>query len=301
MRSRLPPWFRRPLPPGSKGRRLQRLLEHQRLQTVCEAAQCPNRPGCWEESAAAFLLLGPSCTRACRFCAIGNSRPPAAPDPAEPRRIAAAAAALGLRHVVLTSVTRDDLPDGGAAHFAATIRALRQVLPEAAIEVLTPDFQGEETALATVLAERPDIFNHNLETVERLQPAVRPQADYGRSLGVLRRAAAAAVAVKSGLMLGLGETAAEVEAALRDLRSAGVSRLSLGQYLPPSPAHFPLARYVSPEEFAAWRSLALALGFTTVAAGPQVRSSYQAAELPGAADRGRRHCAAAGSSVIFPS
>ncbi|NCA82267.1 MAG: lipoyl synthase [Opitutae bacterium] len=279
MRPRLPSWFRRPLPQGAEGGRVRNLLGRLDLHTVCEGARCPNRAACWHDSAAAFLILGDVCTRDCRFCAIPHAARPAPPDPGEPARLAEAAAAMGLRHVVVTSVTRDDLPDGGAAHFAATIRALRGRLPGATVEVLIPDFQGEAAALDLVLAAAPDILNHNLETVERLQPAVRPQADYERSLCVLRHAAQAGARVKSGLMLGMGETEAELSAALRDLRAAGVSLLTLGQYLAPSAAHHPVARFVPPAEFDQWRAAALALGFASVAAAPHVRSSYHAEEL----------------------
>lgn len=279
MRPRLPSWFRRPLPPGAEGGRVRRLLGDLGLHTVCEGAKCPNRAGCWHDSAAAFLILGDACTRDCRFCAIPHAAQPAPPDPGEPARLAEAAAAMGLRHVVVTSVTRDDLPDGGAAQFAATIREIRARLPRAAVEVLVPDFQNDPAAIDAVLAARPDVFNHNLETVERLQPAIRPQADYRRSLAVLRRASQAGARTKSGLMLGLGETDAEVAAALRDLRAAGVALLTLGQYLAPSPAHQPVARFVPPAEFDRWRADALALGFASVASAPQVRSSYHAEEL----------------------
>ena len=279
MRPRLPSWFRRPLPPGAEAGRVKRLLGRHGLHTVCEGAQCPNRAGCWHDGAAAFLILGAACTRACRFCAIPHDAQPAPPDPGEPARLAAAAAAMGLRHVVVTSVTRDDLPDGGAAHFAATIREIRARLPGASVEVLVPDFQNDAAALDLVLAAKPDIFNHNLDTVERLQPSVRPQADYRRSLAVLRRAAQAGARTKSGLMLGLGETETELSAALRDLRAAGVALLTLGQYLAPSPAHHPVARFASPAEFDRWRDEALALGFASVASAPHVRSSYHAEEL----------------------
>ena len=279
MRQRLPSWFRRPLPPGAEGGRVKRLLARLDLHTVCEGAKCPNRAACWHDSAAAFLILGDACTRACRFCAIPHAAQPAPPDPGEPARLAEAAAAMGLRHVVVTSVTRDDLSDGGAAHFAETIRAIRARLPGASVEVLVPDFQNAAAALDLVLAAQPDIFNHNLETVERLQPAIRPQADYRRSLAVLRRAAQAGARTKSGLMLGLGETDGEIAAALRDLRAAGVALLTLGQYLAPSPAHHPVARFVPPAEFDRWRDEALALGFACVAAAPHVRSSCHAEEL----------------------
>ena len=279
MRPRLPSWFRRPLPLGAEGGRVRNLLGRLDLHTVCEGARCPNRAACWHDSAAAFLILGDACTRDCRFCAIPHAAHPAPPDPGEPARLAEAAAAMGLRHVVVTSVTRDDLPDGGAAHFAAVVREIRARIPGATVEVLIPDFQGEVAAIDLVLAAAPDIFNHNLETVARLQPAVRPQADYGRSLGVLRHAAQAGARVKSGLMLGMGETEAELSATLRDLRAAGASLLTLGQYLAPSAAHHPVARFVPPAEFDEWRAAALALGFASVAAAPHVRSSYHAEEL----------------------
>ena len=279
MRQRLPDWFRRPLPPSAEGGRVKHLLGRLDLHTVCEGAKCPNRATCWHDSAAAFLILGDSCTRDCRFCAIPHDSHPAAPDPGEPARLAEAAAAMGLRHVVVTSVTRDDLPDGGAAHFATTIGEIRFRLPSSTIEVLIPDFQGIESALDTVLAARPDILNHNLETVERLQPSVRPQADYARSLSVLRHAAQTGARTKSGLMLGMGETDGELLSALRDLRAAGVSLLTLGQYLAPSSAHHPVARFVTPSEFDHWRTEALALGFSSVASAPHVRSSYHAEEL----------------------
>ena len=279
MRPRLPSWFRQPLPSGAEGGRVRDLLGRHGLHTVCEGAKCPNRAACWHDSAAAFLILGDACTRDCRFCAIPHAARPAPPDPGEPARLAEAAAAMGLRHVVVTSVTRDDLPDGGAAHFAATIRVLRDRLPGATVEVLIPDLQGDANALAVVLAAAPDILNHNLETVERLHPAVRPQADYARSLAVLRRAAQAGARVKSGLMLGMGETDAELSATLRDLRATGATLLTLGQYLAPSAAHHPVARFVPPAEFDRWRDEALARGFACVAAAPHVRSSYHAEEL----------------------
>lgn len=282
MRQRLPSWFRRPLPPGAEGGRVKRLLGRLDLHTVCEGAKCPNRSSCWHDSAAAFLILGDACTRDCRFCAIPHDAHPVPPDPGEPARLAEAAAAMGLRHVVVTSVTRDDLPDGGAAHFAATIREIRAHLPGASVEVLVPDFQGDAGAMDLVLAARPDVFNHNLETVERLQPSVRPQADYRRSLSVLRHAAQAGARTKSGLMLGMGETDSEVSSALRDLRAAGVALLTLGQYLAPSPAHHPVARFVPPDEFDRWRDEARTLGFACVAAAPHVRSSYHAEELAAA-------------------
>jgi lipoic acid synthetase len=258
------------------------VLRRQGLHTVCEEAACPNRNQCYARRTATFLLLGDRCTRDCRFC---NIRPatdrPSLPDPGEPARVAAAAAELGLTFVVLTSVTRDDLPDGGAAHFAATIQAVRGRLPGCRVEVLTPDFNGDEGALATVLAAAPDVFNHNLETVPRRYPAVRPQADYARSLALLRRAAelAPATITKSGLMVGLGETDDEIHAVLADLRAHAVTVATIGQYLPPSAAHLPIDRFVTPTQFERYRAWGQELGFLAVAAGPYVRSSYFADEV----------------------
>ena len=265
---------------------MKSLLGRLELRTVCEGAKCPNRSTCWEGCAAAFLILGPACTRDCRFCAIPHEAAPAAPDTGEPARVAAAAAEMGLRHVVVTSVTRDDLADGGAGHFAATIREIRAALPGATVEVLVPDFRGDAAAIDAVLAAGPDVFNHNLETVRRLQAAVRPHADHGRSLAVLGRAAAAGARTKSGLMLGLGETDGEVEEALGELRAAGTKLVTLGQYLAPSAGHWPVARYAEPEEFGRWRERALALGFESACSAPEARSWYPAEELL-AAGRGR--------------
>lgn len=278
MTPRLPSWFRSSLPPPAEGNRIKRLLKQLNLHTVCEGARCPNRTQCWHDSAAAFLLLGDACTRDCRFCAIPHDPHPAPPDPEEPEHMAEAAAALGLRHVVLTSVTRDDLPDGGSAHFAATVRAIRARLPDISTEVLIPDFRGRTDDLDTVLAAEPDILNHNLETVRRLHPVVRPQGSYEHSLVILRHAARQGARTKSGLMLGMGETAAELTAALEDLREAGVTILTLGQYLAPSAGHHPIDRFVPPAEFDQWRDTALSMGFESVASAPEVRSSYHAEE-----------------------
>jgi lipoyl synthase len=255
------------------------LLEQLDLHTVCEGAQCPNRTACWHEGAAAFLILGTHCTRDCRFCAIPHDAAPAAPDPGEPAHIAQAAAAMELRHIVITSVTRDDLPDGGAAHFAATLREIQQRLPEASTEVLIPDFRGRPAPLQLILAAHPDILNHNLETVKRLHPIVRPQGNYDHSLSILRQAAQQEARTKSGLMLGMGETEEELLNSLKELRNEGVTILTLGQYLAPSADHHPIDRFVPPAEFDRWRETALALGFTSVASAPEVRSSYHAEEL----------------------
>jgi lipoyl synthase len=272
-----PPWLRVRFPSGPQYERTRRLLRKGRLHTVCQEACCPNMFECFARRTATFLILGGHCTRACTFCAVKGG-PPAPPDPDEPRRVARAAADMQLGYVVVTSVTRDDLPDGGAAHFAATIAALRKRIPGVRVEVLVPDFQGDREALAVVLAAKPDVLNHNVETVPRLYPEVRPQARYGRSLRLLRNAAEQAprIPTKSGLMLGLGETDDEIRQVLADLRRARCRILTLGQYLQPTAAHHPVARFVPPETFDAWRQAALAMGFAQVASAPFVRSSYQA-------------------------
>ena len=250
------------------------------LHTVCRSAKCPNMHECWGHGTATLMLLGNECTRACRFCAIPAGRPKKL-DLDEPRRAAEAAVRMKLNHVVLTSVARDDLPDGGSGVFADTIRAIRERLPQASIEVLTPDFQGDETDLIRVLEARPDVFNHNLETVSRLQPVIRPQASYGRSLKVLQFAATwpQGPAVKSGLMAGLGETDDELRQSIRDLYEHGVRLLTLGQYLQPSRMHRPVDRYMEPAVFDELAEFAKGLGFKGVASGPMVRSSYKADEL----------------------
>lgn len=250
------------------------------LHTVCRSAKCPNIHECWGRGTATLMILGNLCTRACRFCAIPAGRPQGL-DLDEPRRVAAAAAGMKLKHVVLTSVARDDLPDGGSSIFAACIREIRSSLPDASIEVLTPDFQGRDDQLDAVLAAQPDVFNHNLETVKRLQAVIRPQASYGRSLSVLRRAAESekGSVVKSGLMVGLGETDEELEEALRDLYANGVRLLTLGQYLQPTRHHRAVDRFVPPATFERLGQLAYAIGFSGVASGPMVRSSYRADEL----------------------
>lgn len=254
---------------------MQALIAAGRLHTVCQEARCPNLWECYARNTATFLILGDRCTRDCRFCAVGHGAPDP-PDPGEPDRVARAAAEMGLAYVVLTSVTRDDLADGGAAHFAATIAAVRSRLPRARVEVLIPDFQGNPEALAATIAAGPDVINHNVETVPRLYRRVRPQADYRRSLELLARVSAAGIPAKSGLMLGLGEDEEEVWGVLQDLRAAGCRILTLGQYLQPTPAHLPVVSWVTPEEFDGWRRRALALGFDEVAAAPLVRSSYHA-------------------------
>jgi lipoic acid synthetase len=267
-----------PLPQSSAFGQTRRLLDGQRLHTVCESAKCPNAWECWSKGTATFMIGGDRCTRACKFCAVTTAKPLPL-DPGEPARVADTAARMGLRHVVVTGVARDDVPDGGAAHFAATITALRARCPSAAIEVLVPDFQDDDASINTVLDARPEVYNHNLETVRRLTPTVRHRATYDRSLSVLRKVKAwrgDAIYTKSGLMLGLGETEEELLAALADLRAVGCDLLTLGQYLQPTPAHLPVVEYVSPERFARYGSLAKRMGFIFVASAPLVRSSYHA-------------------------
>lgn len=278
--TRLPPWARKgsPLEPAARDVRL--LLREQQLTTVCEEARCPNLGECFARRTATFMLLGDRCTRRCHYCSVVTDRP-LPPDALEPERVATASARLGLRYVVLTSVARDDLADGGASHFAATVRALRRRLPTARVEVLTPDFRGDASALASVLDASPDVFNHNVETVPRLFPSLRPQGGYRLSLELLAaaRRRRPEIPTKSGLMLGLGETADELEGVLRDLRAAGVAVLTLGQYLRPTRDHAPVARYLEPAEFADLERRARSLGFPTVYAGVFVRSSFNAEEV----------------------
>jgi lipoic acid synthetase len=262
---------------------VRQLLHGQHLHTVCEEAHCPNVGECWGRGTAAFQILGEICTRACRYCNVRSGKPDGPPDPDEPRRLAEAAARMKLSHVVVTSVDRDDLPDKGAGHFAATIRALKEHLPEASVEVLTPDFAGfEEQALALVLAEKPEVFNHNIETVRRLHRRMRgARAGYDASLALLARARELAgypVVTKSGLMVGLGETSEEVVETLRDLRSHGVEIVTIGQYLQPTSKHAPIERWVHPNEFRSFRELGRELGFSSVFSAPLVRSSYRAEE-----------------------
>ncbi len=286
--SRLPPWIRLTFNTGTAYGRVHRSVRGMSLHTVCESARCPNINECWGRGTATFMLLGEVCTRNCAFCAVKAGKPDAV-DHDEPRRVAEAAKLMNLFHAVLTSVARDDLPDGGASIFAATIYAIRKKLPRASIEVLTPDFGGNEASLNLVFEAHPDVFNHNLETVQRLQPIIRPQASYGRSLSVLKHAAEwqPELVVKSGVMLGLGETDDEVIQALEDLLEMGVRLLTIGQYLQPSRHHPPVQRYPTPDEFRAWEEKALKMGFSGVASGPLVRSSYRADELLQAAKEAR--------------
>jgi lipoic acid synthetase len=280
-RPRRPEWMK-VRAPSADGRYfdVKKLIHGASLNTVCEEARCPNLGECFSRGTATFMLLGDRCTRRCSYCSVGTGRP-LPPDPGEPERVAAAAVRLGLRYVVLTSVNRDDLADGGAEHFAATVAAVRRALPQAGIEVLTPDFQGERDALATLLAAEPTVFNHNIETVPRLFRRVRPQGAYRRSLDVLAAARELRpdLPTKSGLMVGLGEEDAEIRTVLRDLLAQGVSIVTIGQYLRPSRQHEPVDRYLPPEAFAALAAEARALGFGTVYAGVFVRSSYNALEV----------------------
>lgn len=283
-RPRMPSWLRRPIPPAGDAAEVRATLAELKLPTVCVEARCPNIHECFGRRTATFMILGDLCTRSCRFCSVARGRP-LPPREEEPAALAEACARLRLRHVVITSVTRDDLADGGATHFARTIRAVKGRLPAARVEVLTPDFRGATDAVDLVLDAAPEVFSHNLETVARLQRRVRGKANYAHSLAVLAHAARRATerngsgfAVKSGLMLGLGESFAEVLDAVRDLRAAGCTMLTVGQYLPPSPKHAPAVRFADPAEFDAIAREARAIGFSAVAAGPFVRSSYLAEE-----------------------
>jgi lipoic acid synthetase len=274
---------------------VRELIHGQHLHTICEEARCPNIAECWGRGTATFQILGDTCTRACRYCYVHSGRPEHPPDPLEPLRLAQTAAQMGLNHVVVTSVDRDDLPDKGAGHYAATIRALKRKLPAASVEVLTPDFLDyEEEALRIVLSERPDVFNHNIETVRRLHRRMRgAKASYDKALWLLERAKAAAdypVLTKSGIIVGLGETNDEVVDTLRDLREHGVDVVTIGQYLQPSSRHAPIDRWVHPDEFRWFREQGEALGFGSVFSGPLVRSSYRADE--------QRHAAATGRGAV---
>ncbi len=272
---RRPGWMKVTADLGPEYRRLKRLIHEQELHTVCEEAGCPNIFECWSQRTATFMILGDRCTRACGFCLV-DTRKPFPIDPDEPRRVADAVATLGLVHAVITSVARDDVADGGAAGFAATIHAVRARTPETTIEVLIPDCKGDATDLQTIFDARPDVLNHNLETIARLQRRARPSAGYARSLAVLGRAKDAGLVTKSGIILGLGEELDEVRSALADLRNVGVDIVTLGQYLQPSSAHLPVARWVTPEEFTELGEFARSLGFGHVESGPLVRSSYHA-------------------------
>ena len=287
-RNKFPPWLRKRVPASGMIQEVRDLLKDLKLATVCQSARCPNLCECFAEGTATFMILGNTCTRDCRFCAIPHGEC-APPDPDEPARLAEAAAKLKLRHVVVTSVTRDDLPDGGAEQFRKTILALRSRL-DCRVEVLTPDFQGNPQSIDCVASGRPDIYNHNVETVPRLYPIARPAADYQRSIELLKRVTRgfSEMATKCGIMVGLGETSDEVLDVLRDLRRVGCDMVTIGQYLRPTPAHLPVARFITPEEFSDLDRRAREMGLVAVASGPFVRSSYHAGELHAAAHaRGR--------------
>lgn len=276
-----PSWIKVRLPSNPVFWSTKALVADLKLHTVCEEAQCPNRWECWSQGTATFMIAGDRCTRACGFCAVKTAKPFAL-EVDEPQRVATATKRMKLNHVVITAVARDDLPDGGALHFARTIEAVRQENPGITIEILVPDFNGKDDALQIVMDARPHIFNHNLETVERLTPLVRSRAVYHRSLHVLKRAAEMSpgrVATKSGIMLGLGETETEIFQALDDLREHGVTVLTMGQYLRPSPKHLPVVEYIEPAKFDFLKEIAERKGFKHVASGPLVRSSYHAADF----------------------
>ena len=279
---RRPDWLRARIPTGAAYHETKAILRSLDLHTVCESANCPNIGDCFSRHTATFLILGNVCTRSCPFCDIRSGKPLPV-DPEEPARVADAAKRLGLHYVVVTSVNRDELPDGGASHFAATIRAIREANASTKVEVLIPDFLGDGDALRTVLEARPDVLNHNMETVQRLYKRVRPAGRYERSLELLGKVAAwtPEIPAKSGAMVGVGETKEEMEELMRDLNARGVSMVTIGQYLPPSGSHLPLERYVTPEEFAHYREFGRALGIRQVASGPLVRSSYHAEEQAG--------------------
>lgn len=280
----VPEWLMNEIRLARKGRGKEQvnetsgLLEQLRLPTVCDSAQCPNRGECFSHGTATFLILGEVCTRRCTFCAVKHGSAPGPPDPGEPERLASAVSGLGLKHVVITSVTRDDLLDGGSGHYARVVRKLRLRCYGVRVEVLVPDFLGVEKSLVTVLDARPDILAHNVETVPRLYQTVRRGADYARSLALLQRTKelAPSITTKSGLMLGLSESKTEVQSVLHDLAAAHCDMITIGQYLAPSLAHAPVKRYVDREEFDSWRQKALSLGFKSAASGPLVRSSYNA-------------------------
>jgi len=277
---RKPKWLRRKLPSGPEYERMKKLIHGNCLTTVCQEAQCPNQFECFSKGTATFMILGERCTRNCGFCAV-SSTPLGPPDPAEPSRVAQAVASLGLQYAVITSVTRDDLSDGGSSHFIQTVNEIRKQSPDTRIELLIPDLQGNWQALYGILEAGPDVLNHNLETVPRLYPRVRPEAIYGRSLELLRRAKkhSPEIPTKSGVMLGLGETIDELRTTMSDLLENGCDILTLGQYLQPSSTHLPVERFVTPEEFDLLKSEALALGFKGVASSPTVRSSFEAGIL----------------------
>ena len=280
MTNRLPIWLRQKAPPPSLLAEMKTLFDRLSLHTVCESAECPNQGQCFSQGTATFLILGDTCTRNCSFCAIRKGSP-LPPDPTEPKNVAQAVNIMRLKHAVITSVTRDDLTDGGAWHFARTVAAIRQRTPQTSIEVLISDFQGSSSALKLVIDSAPEVINHNVETVPRLYHGIRPGADYQQSLKLLERVkeSGPGIATKSGLMLGLGERYDEVVSVMEDLRQVKCNFLTLGQYLQPSTNHYPVCRYVTPEEFEEYKSIAVGMGFTGVASAPLVRSSFNAAEM----------------------
>jgi lipoic acid synthetase len=282
-----PEWLKVRFFNGENYQDLKRILRGLELHTVCESARCPNQGECWEHRTATFMILGDICTRTCGFCAVPSGRPAGPPDEDEPERVAEAVQRMGLRYAVVTSVNRDDQRDGGSAIFARTIEAIRRRVPGCKVEVLIPDFRGDWTALKTVIDARPDVLNHNLETVPRLYRPVRPGAIYERSLELLRRTAEKApeIPVKTGMMLGLGETHDEVLQAMAEIRDTGAGLLTLGQYLQPTREHLPVVRYVHPQEFAEYKRAGIRMGFRHVEAGPLVRSSYHAFEQEQSAHR----------------
>ena len=280
-KKRLPEWIRVKVNRGKNRREINKILKERKLFTVCEEAKCPNLADCWHRGTATFMLMGSNCTRACRFCAIGYEKPSPL-DPNEPKNVAQSAKIRQLTYIVITSVARDDLPDEGASHFAETVIQVRKALPKAGIEILTPDFNGRLDCIEKILKSRPTVFNHNLETCERLSAPIRGRAKYRRSLEVLSQIKARAnypLLTKSGIMVGMGETNEEVLQCIKDIRSSNVDILTIGQYLPPSRKHWDLDRYVNPKQFLEWKKVAQDLGFLAVASAPMVRSSYRAGDL----------------------
>ena len=272
---RLPPWFKVKIRQGDDYKDIRQTMETLELHTICEEAHCPNIWECWNNRTATFLILGDICTRRCHYCSVATGRPKE-PDRAEPLRVAQAVQALGLRHAVITSVNRDELEDGGAELFAETIREIRRLIPSCAVEVLIPDFGGNAAALAAVMKEEPDILNHNIETVRRLFPSIRPQGKYARSLELLDRAKCMGARTKSGLIVGMGETVDEARQVMRELHAVHCDIMTIGQYLQPTKQHLPVARFYHPDEFALLKAEGLAMGFSHVESGPLVRSSYHA-------------------------
>tara|TARA_Y100000588_G_scaffold85773_2_gene91107 strand:+ start:933 stop:1808 length:876 start_codon:yes stop_codon:yes gene_type:complete len=272
-----PKWLKAKVPTGPEYHSVNELVQTNKLHTVCQSARCPNIGECWTRGTATLMILGDVCTRSCGFCAIETGRPPEL-DLGEPARVADAVAKMGLKHAVITSVARDDLKDGGASVWAATIRAIRHRNPQTAVEVLIPDFQGRHEHLDIVLEANPDILNHNVETVERLQRLVRKTANYQQSLNVLKHAKSQGFTTKSGIMLGLGEQPDEIETCLEEMREAEIDIITIGQYLQPTPKHLPIDRWVTPEEFDHWKAFGLETGFGVVESAPLVRSSYHAEE-----------------------